>query len=350
MGHTISNMTLNYEGLNSGYNCLGFFAKNYGKIYDLNIECDIDAEVTGTGNLLFAGAISGFSYGEIQNCNASGNIDISSNNEGNARIGGLVGQCNNGDFFNCSNETTININQTVETSCGGIVGNYDGVNQHLEKCTNSGSVYISNINTEGARIGGIAGYIANSNNDAYIKNLYNTGEITITNCKSVGVAGICAQLGNIDINNIYNKGNITVNIENASMNSLIGGITGMYGQGEMKNAYNVGKINLELTESSGNIGGICGINGGNINNVYNSGQINNMNSASIKIGAIIGGNNSGATIQNAYYTNYNIEASGNIEDINETTVRKDNLPTILEVINGDNVFENDESGYPIFKK
>ena len=137
MGHTISNMTLNYEELNSGYNDLGFFSKNYGKICDLNVECDIDAKVIGNGNLLFSGAISGFSYGDIQNCKASGTIDVSSNNDGSVRIGGLVGQCNDGNIFNCSNETIINTNQTSQTQCGGIIGYIDNV-VNIEKCFNSG--------------------------------------------------------------------------------------------------------------------------------------------------------------------------------------------------------------------
>lgn len=351
MGHTISNMTLSYEGLNSEYNELGFFTKNYGKIYDLNVECDIDAEVIGKGNLLFAGAISGFSYGEIQNCNANGAIDISSDNDGvTVRIGGLIGQSGKGgDIYSCSNKTTINLSRTANTVCGGIVGYYDPDNQpqRLEKCANSGNISI--IDGGDSAIGGIVGGVTRVPND--IKNLYNIGEITMTNCEVTGVGGIVGSL-NVDISNIYNRGNITVNTENTS-NGWIGGIIGISNSSQIKisNGYNAGTIDLTLAAEAldCSIAGVCGINSGTINNCYNSGQINNINSVDyVRLGAIAGRNN--GIIKEAYYNNTILEVSGTTVGTIDNAGRKDNLPTILEVINGDNVFENDGSGYPVFKK
>ena len=348
MGHTISNMTLNYEELNSGYNNLGFFSKNYGKIYDLNVECDIDAKVVGNGNILFLGAISGFSFGDIQNCKASGTIDISPNNDGSVRIGGLVGQCNDGDFSNCYNEITIKINQANGVACGGIVGYYE-INKSLEKCANVGNIYVSNTKDGHGQVGGITGYVTGVSSNAYMKNLYNTGEITIENSNSVGVGGILSytDVSNIYIRNIYNKGSI-----NTDSPSNIGGIIGLFTKGgKISNAYNVGRIDLELTDSAF-IGGICGVNSGIIDNVYNSGQINNINQSHQTLGAITGDNQDKGIIENAYYTNSNIEVSGSNRGTidNDTAGRKENLPTILEVINSDNAFKEGEDGNPIFNE
>ena len=344
MGHTISNMTLNYEELNSGYNDLGFFSKNYGKIYDLNVECDIDAKVVGNGNMLFVGAISGFSSGDIQNCKASGTIDISSNNDGGVRIGGLVGQCNDGVFLNCSNETIINTNQTSQTCCGGIVGWIDSV-VNIEKCFNSGKI---TINSTSGKIGGIIGY---SGAKGMLKNSYNIGSLSAENVEDLQIGGIAGHPYsggneiNFTIKNVYNNATISIT-KNSESHSDVGGIVG-FGRKTLsiENALGIGNIEINDSNNS-NIGGIIGQNEGIINNVYNSININNSES-----GNIVGFNTLEGNITNAYY---NITGrayymnQGKIDS--ETVMYKEELPTILNVINSDNAFKEGEDENPIFNE
>ena len=344
MGHTISNMTLNYEELNSGYNDLGFFSKNYGKIYDLNVECDIDAKVVGNGNILFVGAISGFSFGDIQNCKASGTIDISSNNDGGVRIGGLVGQYNDGVFLNCSNETIINTNQTSQTCCGGIVGWIDSV-VNIEKCFNSGKI---TINSTSGKIGGIIGY---SGAKGMLKNSYNIGSLSAENVEDLQIGGIAGQPYssgneiNFTIKNVYNNATISIT-KNSESNSDVGGIVGACRITlSIENAFNMGNIEVNDSNNS-NIGGIIGQNEGIINNVYNSININNSES-----GNIVGFNTLEGNITNAYY---NITGrayymnQGKIDS--ETVMYKEELPNILDVINSDNAFKEGKDENPIFNE
>ena len=344
MGHTISNMTLNYEELNSGYNNLGFFSKNYGKICDLNVECDIDAKVIGNGNLLFSGAISGFSYGDIQNCKASGTIDVSSNNDGSVRIGGLVGQCNDGNIFNCSNETIINTNQTSQTQCGGIIGCIDKV-VNIEKCFNSGKI---TINSTSGKIGGIIGY---GGAKGMLKNSYNIGSLSAENVEDLQIGGIAGQPYsggeeiNFTIKNVYNNATISIT-KNSESNSHVGGIVGIGRKTlSIENAFGIGNIEINDSNNS-NIGGIIGQNEGIINNVYNSININNSES-----GNIVGFNTLDGNITNAYY---NITGrayymnQGKIDS--ETVMYKEELPNILDVINSDNAFKEGKDENPIFNE
>ena len=152
---------------------------------------------------------------------------------------------------------------------------------------------IKNLNIEkncdidaGVVVGAIVGY-ANSN--TILENCHNKSNIT-SNSRQVG--GIAGQNGaNCFIINCSNTGNI-----NAL--SDIGGIVGI-NYGDVRSCYNSGKINATTTC----VGGITGTNNGIINSCYNT---NDISGSGTNCGGIVGLMQSDKT---AIFNSYNI---GNI--------------------------------------
>lgn len=180
----------------------------------------------------------------------------------------------------------------------GIVG-WAGNNLEITNCANLNTISNSNSNS----IGGIIGMCENVIGGIY--NSYNAGEISVKGASTGGIIG--STNSDIEIINVYNKGNITEN--------------GRYGRG--------GILGSNYTVvGSGNV---------YINNTYNLGNVieNNVN-WTYGAGAICGypSSTSTLTIENSYYKRGTCSVAVGLKEDNLYGV------TALDEINYEDIIKN----------
>ena len=189
--------------------------------------------------------------------------------------GGLVG-VSRGKISNCKNINTTVVGGKYEygtnvlSYTGGIVGQSNS-NKIIEKCSNSGKVYVEN---DGICVGGIVG-VAMKNNQ--IKECENKGDVNAYDAYSVG--GIVGHSNAyVTIDNCQNYGKITGLVR-------VGGITGVINNNSIvEKCYNTGKIN-----GTQQVGGILGLLTGTKGNetvqyCYNKGEV----TGTTNVGEMIG--------------------------------------------------------------
>lgn len=207
------------------------------------------------------------------------------------------------------------LNSNMAANVGGIVGKIDRdinadlntIEQNVENAAVSNSYNSADV-LGYTGVGGIAGMMYNGS----IAGSYNTGYLRTTRlvAESGGIASL--NMGGIVgdttentnsssvLYDVYNKGQIgddTYTYYGRHIGGVVGRLSGTvekaYNNGAIYNGYNV-------------VGGIVGwLSAGNVNNVFNTGNITviNQNSATSQVGGIVGavGNAHGAvTISNAY--------------------------------------------------
>ena len=190
-----------------------------------------------------------------------------------------------------------------------------------------------------------AGLVSSCTTQSVIKNCYNGGSVTGTTQFAAGILGYNA---GSNLLRSYNSGNISSN--GTESGGIVGG-----NAGTIKNTYNVGK--LTVGRSGAGISGQL-YKDGKIKDSYNSGVL------SAKNGGIVGNVNNvtGQELSNNFYLNttaeYGIWQSQNPDfqsqsNIGTTPISASEMPSILSVINGDNVFVEDtlniNNGNPILK-
>lgn len=251
---------------------------NNGKISNLEIgeNCNING---GIGVAGLVGYIYNCSI--INNCYNKANINGSGNNDG-----GVVGIA----YTNCNIINVYNIGniETTGDMSGGIVGYADN-NVSIQNSYNTGII------NGGSDVGGIVGH---SGRSILIESCYNAENIT----GKTQVGGITGNLTELSektmIDQCYNTGNIKATDKNLSGNSNVGGIVGI-NAGNITNCYNTGIITGEYN----NIGGLIGLNRGTLKNGYNIGNVNGLVET---MGGIVGNNNE------FYYEEYNVTYNGKV--------------------------------------
>ena len=169
-------------------------------------QCNNSGTVAGKG--CHVGGISGSSSGATERCSNSGNVT------GNdSMVGGIVG-IDFGTLQKCANSGTIKKTGGKE-GLGGVVGE-TGMNctANILNCYNTGKVVEEANSTRG--VGGIVGYISETEASGKISHNYSIGEIEI---KGTGVTLVGGAIGrytnnNFEINNNYyelNKSSVTLN-------------------------------------------------------------------------------------------------------------------------------------------
>ena len=236
--HTITGLTMT-----GTFNYLALF-RNIGAggtVKNMNVT----GTITQNGsNTTLTGGIAGSNNGTIENCSFSGTITGSSSAD---QVGGITG-------YNYG--TVINSRSTATVSGRNAVAGVVGVNQgKLENSYNTGSV------TGNQQLGGIAGVNTNSDNTNYLRNCYNTGNVTsaaASNSHAGGIVGL-NQL-NALVENCYNTGNV-------SGSTAVGGITGTNNaECTVKNCVSLGaKVTGTSTSNVGRVAGTSsGTLGGNV--------------------------------------------------------------------------------------
>lgn len=179
--------------------------------------------------------------------------------------GGVVGYAQNSSIEQVTNTAQI----VGSSNVGGIAGEFNGSGKAVTNASNSGE--INSGNTAAGIVGKLtAGNISKSNNSGKV-----TASVATTLSSSDGAfLGGIAGWASGNINNCYNTGEITtVTVFDSSNN--VGGIAGYLVSGKtVSYCYNVGKV-----EGLSNVGGIIGCLPGESTTVtfcYQDGNIHNL--------------------------------------------------------------------------
>ena len=222
-------------------------------------------------------------------------------------FGGVIG-ASTANVKNCQNKGKIVFESQIRTiNAGGIVGFLEA---DMEDCTNSGSVTLKGASashpaaiTVQAYFGGVIGQVTKK---SVIKNVKNTGDVTIEDMYSTGdpanstynilsyIGGIMGNYkGGITLNGAENSGAVT---NKCNIPVVLGGIGGAL-NGSLSNLKNSGAVNNQTSYCSTivgkepEVGGIAGYSYGNYTNVESTGNITNA-AAGGATGGIVGGYNS----------------------------------------------------------
>lgn len=277
------------------------------------------------------GLLTDFRNGNYENASVSNSYNTG-NVTGYTGVGGVIGMMYNGSVAGSYNQGAINTTRQVyrggggyidPLNMGGIVGDtteQTSASAVIYDVYNEGQIGDKNFEFYARHVGGIVGRLSGT-----VEKAYNTGDI-YNNDTAVG--GIVGWWYNGNIKNVFNTGNITVR---SATELQVGGIAGAAETGDktLENAYNLGTIRgyKESVDNSNNpqdgndsdiyVGGIIGrARGGNaltIRNVYTMGNLYagvgdydnvtgtyNYTSTANGLGAIYGGNEA-PTLQGANY-------------------------------------------------
>ncbi len=263
--------------------------------------------------------------------------------ESAANVGGIVGKIDRSQTLT-GNAIDVNTDNAAVNSSfnNGDVRGYTGVggiagmmyNGELAAVYNQGTIrsnrQVSGTNIDSLNMGGIVGDTTeNSGASVYIYDAYNEGDIGDSAYAYFGrhVGGVVGRLSGT-IEKAYNKGNIYNN------DTTVGGIVGWWYNGNINNVFNTGNITARaITELQ--VGGLVGASsrqgGLKLSNAYNLGTIRGYQEStnSIYVGGIIGrarGGNS-TSITNVYTTGNLYAARGtfnsNAADYGYTSVGAD---------------------------
>lgn len=274
----------------------------------------IKSDTSAAGNSGYANAVVSSSYN-------TGNVT------GYTNIGGIGGFAYNGSIAASYNvgdihTTRADASGTTPINMGGILG--DSTEQASGRVIiydtyNKGTIGDSSFSTFGRHVGGIVGRLS-----GIVEKSYNNGDIY--NGLNV-VGGIAGYWYSGYLKNVFNTGNITVNNKN-NTDSQVGGIVGSVdlnggnkSSGEIEdmsitNAYNLGSLRSFKDSTGANVvGGILGATynwGSNYNpgsnhklqisNAYTMGNLY-VDSYFVGdiVGAFVGGTKSNVTFDKVYY-------------------------------------------------
>ena len=189
---------------------IGFFGNNYGTVKNLGMSnCNISMNFTSNSiNTAMAGGICGVNYNNIESCFATGNFIGNAFGTAKIYIGGISGSNNNATISSNYSNAKINIAGNSMILSGGISSNNFGTS-HIEKCYSSSEIMsVGNQDEAIQRIGGIVGQHTSED----ISYCYNIGILSTQGIGKSHLGGIIGYSeGNI--NNSYNNGSITSNVE-----------------------------------------------------------------------------------------------------------------------------------------
>lgn len=332
-----------------------------------------------------AGLLTDFRKGNYKNASVSNSYNTG-NVTGYTGVGGVIGMMYNGSVAGSYNQGAINTTRQVYRGGGGYIDplNMGGIVGDTTEQTNASAV-IYDVYNEGQigdenfefyarHVGGIVGRLSGT-----VEKAYNTGDI-YNNDTAVG--GIVGWWYKGNIKNVFNTGNITVR---SATELQVGGIAGAAEMGDktLENAYNLGTIRgyKERVDNLNNpldgfdrdiyVGGIIGrARGGNaltIRNVYTMGNLyagvgtynNDTGTYSYKhtetngLGAIYGGYEA-PTLQGANYIVRDIDYKDYFKDlsrqnnVNDIEYGKRYSQNEYEFVNvgaaEDKIFSNQDGG------
>ncbi|BGE88059.1 MULTISPECIES: beta strand repeat-containing protein [Methylosinus] len=323
LGHTISNLTISSgsNGANFIATMGGFFVSDPVGIRDIGL-----VNVSMTGGDRSAGLVGANYGGTIYNAYATGTVVGDGSN-----VGGLVGT----NFGGTISNSHADVDVAGVTNVGGLVGwnlplALRGLQAVITDSYATGNVTAYSATSIRSNFGGLVGW----NSGGLISNSYATGAVDVgaANSNSTDLSNVGGLVGSNGyfyfagsgasyvgtIVNSYATGNVT------SPGSNIGGLVGI-NEGNISGSYASGNVTSTAATAGGatNIGGLVGlssvseytnytgVSSGNISDSYATGNVYAPNASSV--GGLVGGV-SGSTLNNkeTYGTISNSWASGNV--------------------------------------
>ena len=324
----------------------GTFDGNYNTIYNLyqNIEESENTILVG----LFGTNMGTIKNLQIKNANLNGATDNM-----HVIMGAIAGR-NGGDIENCSSEGNLNINANGVRGiyAGGISGQGDGQleGEKINKCYSKMNIKVEATNSNSVFTGGIGSQGAD-----LISNCYFGGKIEITGLHDTQRVATGIGISISKIENCYNSGTLIVKTEDTieGKGGYLGGIANS--SININNCYNVGTI--ESYNPANHVGGIDGnLQNGSITNCYNSGKIT-VEGTNNSYGSLIGTANNSTINNSKWLLNTAPSAIGSLQgtttDNSERIDTLEEMPSVLEIINGEGTFKEDtnniNNGYPILE-
>ncbi len=248
-----------------------------------------------SGNILASGSYVGGIFGELY-CNNTGASQVvqiyDSENfgdvSGKTYVGGIFGNAYTNSDASMIDRAVCKGNISAEAMVGCIVGKASGL--VLNNCSNEGSTlsatkYITEEGKKKAYVGGIVGlgYIVNNSVNSVTIDYKSEGQYV------GGIAGYLSALGNVNMENLENKANVT-GYEH------VGGIAGFFG-GSWNASYSQRTIKINNMQNGGAIKATNGYVGGIFGELYckntGSSQVvqvyDSVNSGSVSGGSYVGG-------------------------------------------------------------
>ena len=192
--------------------------------------------------------------GEVKNLNIDQSCKLTANTT--EQYFGFIATKNNGKLSHIYNSAPVELKSFGKTDFGVICGQNNAI---MENCTNDVDiVYTGAAHTGGsAYIAGIVGQ--NTGASAYVKNLINTGNITLNYSGALSQSIYCAGIvgtnnSNAKVLGCYNKGNITVKCPGCTTNGQASGIV-CYSGGEVADCSNEGNISFFSESAEGKADG-----------------------------------------------------------------------------------------------
>lgn len=330
--------------------------------------------IGGIGGFAYNGSIAAsYNVGDIHTtrADASGTTPIN--------MGGILGDSTEQAsgrviIYDTYNKGTIGDSSysTFGRHVGGIVGRLSGI---VEKSYNNGDIY-NGLNV----VGGIAGYWYSG----YLKNVFNTGNITVNNKNGAesqvgGIVG-SADLGggnqssggntDMSISNAYNLGSLrSFKDSNGSGANVVGGILGATFRWSehntnvnISNAYTMGNIYADSGFAGYTVGGYYHSTNPTISNVYyirpkaSNGYIDltlNTSNLTVKDNATV--IDYGNLNNHDYWTNFSFsgQTNGTITEATDDNWRMSNgasLPILNAFLSGSHNYFSQESNWQEFIK
>ena len=230
-----------------------------------NVKNEADVTTTKANNTTFMGGIAamngsngGDGQASIINCENAGNITVEEKNYStdtnrNSYIGGITGST----FIpltisGCKNSGNVSHYDAYTKNChiGGVYGvQYAIKNVSIHDCENTGNVYANTTCRENCYIGGVVGSMAVPKFDGVnISNLKNSGNVTVEGQaiqRGVYIGGVAGNFSDntddttFDVENWYNSGTVTANASgNVAASTYTLYLGGVFGNGTRVNVIN----------------------------------------------------------------------------------------------------------------
>uniref|UniRef100_UPI0025FEA18F autotransporter-associated beta strand repeat-containing protein n=1 Tax=Limnohabitans sp. Rim8 TaxID=1100718 RepID=UPI0025FEA18F len=249
-GHEISGLSINNSTASSNTGLFGYASAESTNISNIGVAGSITTTSTNTnshtGGLI--GQLGGDSYGSV--FNAYSTTVITAVNTTNERyVGGLIGYAEYVTIKNVSAAGAV----TASGGVGGLIGRA-GERATVSYANASGAVTATSVANGNNSVGGLIGYIRNSD----ISYSYATGAVNANNTLTNSIGGLVGKLDGGSITYSYAAGNVT----NAGGGDT-GGLVGHSAHVSLySNVYATG--NVQASTATGFVGGL-------IANMYNNG-------------------------------------------------------------------------------
>ena len=359
-GHELTGMVIDINDASSNIYA-GFFGYVQGyegnSVIIKNLKLSASEINAVSNNSLYMGSIIGSAnHIELTNCQVNVKLSASGSENMPTNVGGVIGRANYGNVSSTSFSGEVNINSSYVISFGGVIGVLSS--GELRSNSNFSSLIISGTLTGSVMLGGICGN-AGGMNSTIIQDSFNKGNISADldiPYGDVRVGGIAGSTWGAIIKNCYNQGELSAKNSNGYGSAYAGGIVGKIdSETSIINSFNLAKISGKV--HGGILGGINW--DGSVKEIKNSyidsdiytGKVFGQEYDESYITIMSSGKVAGLSGLMKDTANYGVESFGTYTDDNSLTgsaVWSSESPWDFENVWGEDVFGTN-NGYPVLR-